>query len=199
MAQTDAEIPRTQLEGATPFAGLNVRVSDFWRFALGDSRTNNLRGYMAEFLVDLAVGGSGKRVEWDAFDVKAADGTLIEVKSTGYVQAWEANPGSVAKPPRAAVFTGLRSKALTSSTYAETKSYNAEVYVFCEETERDPSLYDPLDLAQWRFFVLSRRALSELNQDSVSLPRVEVLTGGSTPHRELAAAVGRARLENGML
>ena len=55
---------------------------------MSDLRTNNVRGYLAEFLVARAVGAPGPRVEWDAWDVTAPDGTRIEVKSSGFLQVW---------------------------------------------------------------------------------------------------------------
>ena len=79
------------LSGAESFDGLDASVMDFWRFAMNDLRINNVRGYLAEFLVVRAVGSSGPRVEWDPWDVTAPDGTRIEVKSTGFVQAWAQN------------------------------------------------------------------------------------------------------------
>ena len=61
---------------------------DFWRFGMGDARTNNLRGYLAEYVVGLAVDAiPASRVELDAYDVLALSGTLIEVKNSGLVQA----------------------------------------------------------------------------------------------------------------
>ncbi len=49
---------------------------------MSDLRTNNVRGYLAEFLVAKAVGAHGPRLEWDAYDVLAPDRTRIEVKSS---------------------------------------------------------------------------------------------------------------------
>src|SRR3954466_15088392 len=64
-------------------------VLDFWRWALGDLRMNNARGYLVEFLVAKALGDSSPvRVEWGPYDVHAADGTLVEVKATGRLQSW---------------------------------------------------------------------------------------------------------------
>src|SRR3954447_9801501 len=66
-----------------------ARVLDFWRWALGDLRMNNARGYLVEFLVGRALGDpSVVRVEWGPYDVQAADGTLVEVKATGRLQSW---------------------------------------------------------------------------------------------------------------
>jgi hypothetical protein len=53
------------LEGGQSFTGLDATALDFWRFAMSDLRTNNVRGYLAEFLVARAVGATGARVEWD--------------------------------------------------------------------------------------------------------------------------------------
>jgi len=77
------------LKGDEPFAGLDATVLDFWRFAMNDLRTNNVRGYLTEFMVARAVGATGARVEWDPWDVAAPDETKIEVKSSGYLQSWE--------------------------------------------------------------------------------------------------------------
>src|SRR3954447_8661789 len=77
-----------ELQGDEPFAGLDATVLEFWKFAMGDLRTNNVRGYLAEFLVARAVGATGRRVEWDPWDVTAPDGTRIEVKSSAYLQSW---------------------------------------------------------------------------------------------------------------
>src|SRR3954454_23654688 len=70
----------TPIDGSEQFAGLDSTILDFWQFAMSDLRMNNVRGYLAEFLVSRAVGASGSRVEWDAYDVLAPDGTKIEVK-----------------------------------------------------------------------------------------------------------------------
>src|SRR4051812_29096988 len=69
----------------------SATVLDFWRWALGDLRMNLARGYLAEFLVARALEDpSPVREEWADYDVKAADGTLVEVKATGRLQAWVA-------------------------------------------------------------------------------------------------------------
>jgi len=66
------------LQGDEPFTGVDATVLDFWRFAMNDLRTNNVRGYLAEFLVARAVGATGARVEWDPWDVTSPDGVKIE-------------------------------------------------------------------------------------------------------------------------
>jgi len=92
------------LGGAEEFAGCPATVLDFWRFAMPDLRTNNVRGYLAEFLVAQAVGAAGAKVEWDAYDVLTPSGTRVEVKSSAYLQVWEQRRLS------RIVFSGLRGR-----------------------------------------------------------------------------------------
>ena len=48
--------PRLEpLRGDEAFRGVKATVQDFWAFAMSDLRTNNVRGYLAEFLVAKAV------------------------------------------------------------------------------------------------------------------------------------------------
>ena len=41
---------------------------------MSDLKTNNVRGYLAEFMVARAVGAVAPRVEWDSWDVTSPDG-----------------------------------------------------------------------------------------------------------------------------
>lgn len=182
------------LSAEMPFIGISAKVSDFWLYALGDSRTNNLRGYLAEFLVREAVRSTSPKVEWDSYDVIDPLGITIEVKSIGYVQAWAASElplsSTRSKPPaQSARFTGLRSKKLLSgSEYAKEATYNADVYVFCEETEKSDSQYRPLDISQWTFYVLGNKVVADTKQKSISITRVKELAG-QTAYADLASAI----------
>ena len=159
------------LSAATPFVGIDATVADYWRFVLGDPRTNNARGYLAEFLVAKALGVEGTgRIEWADHDLLNGK-TKIEVKSTGTVQAWA--PGATGRS--APAFSGLMGKLLDAQgAYASVASFNADVYVFAIETEDDETLYNPLLLEQWRFMVLTVAEIRKLGQKSV---RLSVLRG----------------------
>jgi hypothetical protein len=64
-------------------------VVDFLRWALSDLRENTTRGVLAEYLVAKAVGDErALRSGWDDFDVRAIDGTTIEVKCSAFLQSW---------------------------------------------------------------------------------------------------------------
>lgn len=173
-AWTDPPLPLV-LDGSEPFAGLDASVMDFWRFAMSDLRMNNVRGYLAEFLVARAVGATGPRVEWDAYDVLAPDGTRIEVKASAYLQAW------AQRGPSRITFTGLTGRTWTpEGGSSKEQTFNADVYVFAVQTAADHGSYDPLDTDQWRFYVLPRRVLAGRGNRSISLATLESLNAG--PH-----------------
>jgi hypothetical protein len=180
---------RPPLSGDERFVGLSATVTEFWRFALSDLRMNNARGYLAEFLVAQAVGASGPRVEWDTYDVMSRDGIRIEVKSSAYLQLWEQRRLS------RIVFTGLRGHILdphAPSRVSAEATFNADVYVFAVQTAQSHEAYDPLDVKQWEFYVLSRREVEERGAKSIGLARLQVLTGGPTPYDELASSITAA-------
>lgn len=172
------------MDGSEQFAGLDSTVRDFWRFAMSDLRMNNVRGYLAEFLVSRAIGASGPRVEWDAYDVLAPDGTKIEVKSSAYLQVWDQ------RRPSRIVFTGLVGRTWTPQG-GETPeaTFNADVYVFCVHTATSHDVYDALDVNQWSFYVLPRQTLEDIGYKSIGLPTLERLTDGPIPYAGLAEAI----------
>lgn len=145
------------LSGQESFDGLAASVIDFWKFAMSDLRTNNVRGYLAEFLVARAVGSTGPRVEWDPWDVTAPDGTRIEVKSSGFLQAWAQKKLST---PTFQVKAAHGWDATTGSRSPDT-GFNADVYVFCLHHVRNHEEYDPLAVSQWTFYVTGRATVEE--------------------------------------
>jgi hypothetical protein len=57
----------TPLDGSEQLGA--ATVFDFWKWALGDLRMNNARGYLVEFLVAKALGDPSRvRVEWGPYD-----------------------------------------------------------------------------------------------------------------------------------
>lgn len=181
----------THLLGDEQFVGCAASVVDFWRFAMSDLRTNNVRGYLAEFLVAKAVGAQGSRLEWDAYDVLAPDGTTIEVKSSAYLQVWDQ------RRPSRIVFSGLRGRTWTPQDgEASEATYNADVYVFAVQTAQRHDEYNPLDVGQWLFYVLPRAAIEAMGYKSVSLPTLLTAAGTPTPYPELAGAIARAAAAN---
>lgn len=177
------------LRGDEAFTGVPGRaapftVLDFWRYALPDLRTNTTRGLLAEFLVHRALGARMRNVEWESFDVLTDDGLRVEVKSSAYVQAWDQRGPSTIR------FTRLRGRVWTPRAGDATEpTYNADVYVFALHTAPDHASYDPLDVSQWSFSVLSHPQVESLAQDSVGLATLSRLAGTPVPFEALAARV----------
>lgn len=123
----------------------------FWRWAYSQTLDNALRGVLAEYLVALALGGPDReaRVEWDAYDLTSTDGVKVEVKSTAYLQSWAQERKSTL------AFSIPETSAWdpATGTYATERARQADVYVFCVFTAVDPDTADPLDMAQWDFYV----------------------------------------------
>jgi hypothetical protein len=180
--------PASALSGDESFDGLDARVLDFWRFAMSDLRTNNVRGYLAEFLVARAVGSVDRRVEWAPWDVTSPDGTRIEVKSAGYLQAWAQKKLS-APTFRVAAAYGWDANTGTSSTE---QSYNADVYVFCLHTATAHDEYDPLLASQWRFYISDRSAIEALGGSRVGLTTLQRICGDPVTYPGLSAAIAAA-------
>lgn len=144
----------------------------FWQWAFSDFLSNALRGVLAEYIVGSATDSvSGKRVEWDAYDLKTETGVRIEVKSAAYLQSWKQSKPSLIR----------FDIAKKQSWYAETNSYSvesarsADVYVFCVFSENNREIADPLDLEQWFFLVAPVHVLDAnfSNQKSVALSSLE--------------------------
>ena len=131
------------LDGAT--------ASDFWQWGFSDLRLNIVRGIFAEFLVAKAVGDPADtlRDPWANFDVRTLEGVTIEVKSSAYLQAW---PMKRLTTP---TFTSLTSHGDAREGKSVEREVRADVFVFCLHTARSHAEYDPLDVTQWKFWVMS--------------------------------------------
>lgn len=182
----------TPLEGSEMLG--SATVLDFWRWALGDLRMNNARGYLAEFLVAQALGDASRvRVEWGPHDVQAADGTLIEVKATGRLQSWSTR--QLSKPTWS--FKSVRSSSVWSAARGDYIDVQPEtrvhVWVFALQTEEDPAAYDPLDVNQWEFRVVPHRQLLATGQVSATLSLLKRLGAAPVSYPDLPDAVAAAR------
>lgn len=175
-----------QLSGDEAFS-IGGTVRDFWSYALSDLQSNAARGYLAEFLVARAVGATGARVEWDAFDLQAPDGTTIEVKTSGYTQTW------APRGPAVIVFSGLPGKRGKRSWYAATgamgPAHVADVYVFAVQTAQRGDVYDGLDIDAWDFHVVPGRRVAETGQASMRLSTVVRIGGAPVAWHQLARAI----------
>ncbi|MCK9464112.1 MAG: hypothetical protein M0R80_31215 [Proteobacteria bacterium] len=168
-------------------------LGDFWRWSASDLLSNALRGILAEFIVLNALGldSDHPRAEWDAVDLRTPDGIAVEVKSAAYLQSWTQKKLSKITFNISPAKVPWDARTNTSDAPA---GRQADLYVFCLFAEKDRKVADPLDLAQWRFFVLPARVLDAKvgGQKTVSLGRLESLGAAYCHYSELKAAAKKA-------
>lgn len=128
---------------------LNDVADDELRTRLSDTfnlMENTSRGTVGEVLVAMALNGEVTD-DWSDWDVELPDGTKVEVKTTGYVQAWPQRRASVA----AWNVRKTQGWVLIDGTYVidEREERRSDLYVF--------ALHDgvrPDDFEEWRFYVV---------------------------------------------
>lgn len=173
---------------------LNLTLLDFWRWSASDLVSNATRGIFAEFIVASALGINldSIRDEWGAFDLQTPEGITVEVKSAAYIQSWRQQKLS----------TIIFRIPCTQGWNAETNTYEkefrrqAQVYVFALLAHKDKSTIDPLNVDQWKFYVMPTRVLNKRisNQKSIHLKSLESFAGQGIGYLELRDAVTKAAL-----
>lgn len=171
---------------------LSLTLLDFWRWSTSNIVSNAMRGMLAEFIVASALGIDldGVRDEWGAFDLTTPEGITVEVKSSAFVQTWHQNKLS------RIIFRTPKTRAWDPDTNQQQKESKrqAEVYVFALLAHQDKASIDPLNVDQWRFFVVPTAALNARtrSQHSITLRSLERLAGEAVSYNRLGEAVIRA-------
>ena len=195
-------IPQTRRDGTEHLhssgAELGFDLLGFWKWSVSDLVSNATRGRLAEYIVATAIGAAdGVRDEWAAYDLLDPRGISIEVKSAAYIQTWHQDRLSTIS------FNCAPSFAWDPETnrQSDVKRRQAEVYVFALLAHQHQATLDPLDVAQWEFFVVPTVTLDrrERSQHSVTLGSLRALHGPPVGYAGLkdaiAAAAARHRRE----
>ena len=175
-----------------------VDLLSFWRWSVSDLVSNATRGRLAEFIVARALGictDDGVRDEWAAFDLITAKGVKIEVKSAAFVQSWhQAKLSSISF-----LTPATRAWDAKTNTQSPDAKRQAHVYVFALLAHTDKGTIDPLDVGQWRFYVLPTSELDARtrSQHSITLGPLEKLCQECIAFDDLAAAVAKAAAAGG--
>ena len=183
----------TRKSGGEPFhnAGetLPFDVLSFWQWCTSDLLSNATRGILAEYIVARALDArpAGVRDEWAAFDLLTGDGTKVEVKSAAYLQSWHQDKLSYI----CINISKTRAWDPNTNVYSNIAMRQADVYVFALLAHKEKQTVDPLDVAQWQFYVLPTRVLDERtrSQHSITLATLKRLAGEVVSYSELAKAV----------
>ena len=185
-------IPASPRDAAEPLRSgqipLGRTLGDFWRWAGSDLISNTFRGWLAEYIVACALDiDTGVRMSWVCYDLRLPDGTRIEVKASGYVQSWLQR--SLYKP-RFSIREARSWDAETNITSTEAQRA-ADVYVFCLHTHTELATLDPLDVAQWRFFVVPTFLIGERlsTQKGLGLSTLKRLAVADTDFEHLPSAI----------
>jgi hypothetical protein len=151
-------------------------LADFWGWSMSDLVDNTARGVLAEFIVATALGipTDGVRDSWAPWDLTTPDGVRVEIKSAAYLQSW--------RQTRLSTISFITPKTLAwdadmGMIPAVARRRQAQVYVFALLAHADRATVNPLDLDQWRFYVLPTRVLDERtrSQHSITLRTLEGL------------------------
>jgi hypothetical protein len=177
-----ARVPPKRFTGDEPFhiekRPAGVTLLNFWQWAGSDLLSNTFRGWVAEFIVACDLGiASGLRRDWEGSDLLASDGARIEVKSSGYIQAWKQKRLST---PSFSI-RAAHAWDPEADTFSQDKARHSDAYVFCLHHHKDKATADPLDLTQWTFYVVATSAINARygNRKSVNLADLEAI--GSRP------------------
>lgn len=173
---------------------IRLNKQEFQAWAYDDLVTNTTCGLLAEHIVATSLGiHDTKRVEWDHYDLeidRAGEGVGIEVKSAAYVQTWEqAQVSEIAFRIRPA-----QGWDACTNTYADSAKRSAAVYVVCLLEGEDRERIDPLDVAQWTFYVLSSSKLDRQvpTRKTIRLGRLNGLGAHPCNYDGLKAAIDAA-------
>ena len=134
-------------------------LSDYWRWAYSDLVSNAERGALAEYIVACALGISrAARIAWDSYDLRTQDGIAVEVKASGYLQTW-------AQKSLSKIVFGIQpTYGWDSQTnqYDPVQKRQADIYVFCVHKHTDQDTVNPLDIAQWDFYLMPATLLNQV-------------------------------------
>lgn len=169
---------------------LDTNLLGFWRWCMSDLVSNTTRGKLAEYLVACALGvADGVRLEWDAYDLKTKSGIKVEVKSAAYLQSWQQTR------PSAVSFSIRPTFGWDAATnvYDVEQKRQADMYVFALLHHQDKATLDPLNVAQWTFYILPATVLNEQvrAQKRISLTTLRRLGATEANFAEIAAVIDR--------
>lgn len=172
--------------GDQPF---NLSLMDYWRWSNSDLLNNAARGIFAEFLVATAleIPIEKPREEWATYDLITPDGITIEVKSAAYLQSWNQTRLTDIK------FGIGKTKKFDQNgkVLNEPPQRWADVYVFCLLAHQDKRTVNPLDVSQWKFFVVATKKLNKLcfERQSISLKPLMDMCGKPVSYEEVLSEV----------
>jgi len=141
-------------------------VGDYWQWAYSDLMQNIERGVLAEYIVAVLLDIDEKpRTPWLPYDLELSDGKRIEVKTMSRLQAWFQKELS---SPRV-VIKRTRKWDPKTGIMEDIPKLHSDLYIICYFTAEKHDEADPLNLAQWKFFVFDRTQIMEILKERKSI------------------------------
>ena len=175
---------------------LPVTVKNFWAWSMSRLLADGPRADLAEFIVNTALGldiTNAKR-GWGECDILYED-IRIEIKCSSLLQAWErkspSNPVfSIAKTLNCDVKETETGYVYVGRDSSEPQR-RSDIYVFCLFANSDRASADPLDMDQWRFFVVPTHVINEKcgNKKSLTLNGIQRLGDYEVKYGQIKSAV----------
>lgn len=153
---------------------LDFGIIDFWKSKY--SNIYNMQDVIAEFIVEKALGidEAQNTNYWTLYDILYR-GYRIEIKETSYYHPWNEN-GKISNQRMFGI-----SKA--NSSYESSEKENKferqnDIYVFCLNTGTTKETSNPMNLNNWRFYIVPTSIINKECGDNkkISLERVRKLT-----------------------
>ena len=172
---------------------------NFWIWSGSNVLNNTLRGQIAEYIITKATGAKlpAIRVEWNSVDVITPKGIKIEVKSAAYFQSWHQDE------PSKISFNIKKTRSWDNETnqYEKIPCRKAQIYVFCLLTNKDRNSIDPLDLSQWKFYILPTTVIDSClgDQKTVGLSRLEELGAKIVNYDQIDDTISQVQCDYGLV
>lgn len=162
---------------------MGFNVLDFWRFQY--SNLADLEGRVGEFLVAMALGkeSGDNNNGWTLWDINYK-GKRVEVKTTSYYKTWR-EEGTYSKVRTFSIQQTYPNEDGNPNIYSDNKEKvkvrNNDLYVFVINIGKTKDEANPLNLNNWRFYVISTdRINTECGSNkTISLHKVQKISDHS--------------------
>jgi hypothetical protein len=149
----------------------NASLLDFWHWAFRDLCDDDIKGIFAEWMILKLLDLPGiRRISWANNDLVTTTGVTIEVKATAYWQSWKLLDayGRILETPARPMsseetigFGGLTANDSEATNQADkARTYKSELYFFAFQNEKNPDVWNAMDLRQWEFYALRKSELT---------------------------------------
>lgn len=151
----------------------DMTVLDVWKYHF--CNRFNMHEYFGEFLVAKALGieESYNSDYWRLYDINYR-GKRIEVKTSSYYHAFKEHLNTNISERRVFGITKAYSDYKDKNSSYERQN---DIYVFCLNTGKTPESSDPLDLNNWKFYVVPTKVINEECGDAktISIQKIRKL------------------------